>query len=156
MFSISLPWWEFVVRGLVVYIMLLILLRIVGRKSISQMTPFDLVLLLILSNAVQNSMNGGDNSLVGGLIIAFVLVASNELINYLVIKNKGLAILVEGKPEILVHNGKVFRKLMQKERITDDDLKMALRMNGLMNLEEVEYAIIESTGHISVIPLRPK
>ena len=152
----SLPWWEFVVRGLVVYFSLLIILRIAGRKSVSQMTPFDLVLLLILSNAVQNSMNGGDNSLVGGLIIAVALVASNELISYLAIKNKKLSTLIDGRPEILVHNGRIFEKIMQKERITEADLKTALRMNGLMSVDEVHYAMIEATGHISIIPLRPK
>ncbi len=156
MFSMSLPWWEFIVRGLAVYFALLIILRLAGRKSVSQMTPFDLVLLLILSNAVQNSMNGGDNSLLGGLIIAIALVLSNELVSYIGLYSKSFADVVDGVPEVLVHNGKVFHKIMRKERITDEDLKSALRMSGLMNLDEVEYAIIEATGHISIIPLRKK
>ena len=80
MFNLAIPWWELIVRGAIVYAFLLLLLRITGKRQIGQLAPFDLVLLLVLSNAVQNSMNGGDNSLVGGLISATTLVILNFLI----------------------------------------------------------------------------
>ena len=97
MFTLSVPWWEFVVRGIVIYFFLLLLLRVTGKRQISQMSPFDLVLLLILSNAVQNSMNAGDNSLVGGIISATTLVALNYGIGILTYRSKRMERLVEGR-----------------------------------------------------------
>ena len=78
MWKTSLPWWEFIFRGLIVYVFLLVILRITGKRQVGQLAPFDLVLLLVLSNAVQNSMNGGDNSVTGGLIAATTLVLAND------------------------------------------------------------------------------
>ena len=83
MFAMAVPWWEFVIRGVAVYLFLLIFLRITGRRPTGQYAPFDLVLLLILSNAVQNSMNAGDNSLIGGLISAATLIACHMLLAHL-------------------------------------------------------------------------
>lgn len=88
MFQISVPWWELVIRSVAVYAFLLFILRISGKRQIGQLAPFDLVLLLVLSNAVQNSMSAGDNSLIGGLLIASTLVAINFLVGYATYKNK--------------------------------------------------------------------
>ena len=151
MFNLSLPWWEFVVRGVVVYFAMLILLRLGGRKQVGQMSPFDFVLLLVLSNAVQNSMNGGDNSLTGGLIIAVALVIANWLMGYLTFKSKKFSRLLEGKPEILIHNGKIFEDILLKEKITHEELRSILRKNGFTDIQQVKYAVIETTGDISVI-----
>lgn len=151
MLNLSLPWWEFVVRGVVVYFAMLILLRLGGRKQVGQMSPFDFVLLLVLSNAVQNSMNGGDNSLTGGLIIAVALVIANWLMGYLNFKSKKISELIEGKPEILIHNGKVFEDLLFKEKITVEELKATLRKSGIFEITHVKYAVLETTGEISVI-----
>ena len=82
MFDMSLPWWEFVLRGAVVYLFLMVMLRFTGKRQTGQLAPFDLILLLILSNALQNAMNGGDNSLVGGLISALTLIGLNELLTH--------------------------------------------------------------------------
>src|ERR1700687_3867234 len=100
MWNIAVPWWELIVRSVVVYAFLLILLRLTGKRQIGQLAPFDLVLLLVLSNAVQNSMNGGDNSVLGGLISATTLIALNFLVGYLVYRNKRLELLIEGQPEV--------------------------------------------------------
>ena len=88
MFNISVPWWELVIRGLIVYLFLIGLLRLTGKRQIGEFSPLDLILLLILSNAVQNSMSAGDNSLVGGLISATTLVGINYLVNLLMFKSK--------------------------------------------------------------------
>jgi uncharacterized membrane protein YcaP (DUF421 family) len=151
MFNLSLPWWEFVVRGVVVYFAMLILLRLGGRKQVGQMSPFDFVLLLVLSNAVQNSMNGGDNSLTGGLIIAVALVAANWLMGFMTFRSKKISGLLEGKPEILIHNGKIFEDMLMKEKITHEELRSTLRKNGFSDLQQVKYAVLETTGEISVI-----
>src|SRR6201986_4510226 len=108
MWSMSLVWWEFVLRGAIIYIFLIVLLRLTGKRQIGQLAPFDLVLLLVLSNAVQNSMNGGDNSLVGGLVSATTLVALNYGIGYATFRNKRLEGLIEGRPQLVIHNGHIF------------------------------------------------
>ena len=96
MWAIELPhWWEFVVRAVVVYVFLLVLLRLTGKRQVGQLAPFDLVLLLVLSNAVQNSMNGGDNSITGGMILATTLVLLNFGVGWLTYRSKGLEALIE-------------------------------------------------------------
>src|SRR6184192_4410655 len=107
MWTHSLPhWWEFIVRAVIVYLFLMVLLRLTGKRQVGQLAPFDLVLLLVLSNAVQNSMNG-DNSITGGVLLASTLVALNWLVGWMTFRSKGLEHLVEGRPIILVHNGHV-------------------------------------------------
>src|SRR5207247_3481558 len=105
MWIMSLRWWEFIVRALVVYGFLLIILRVSGKRQIGQLAPFDLVLLLVLSNAVQNSMNGGDNSVIGGLISAVTLVVLNWAVGYATYRNKRIEQFIEGKPQIIIHDG---------------------------------------------------
>ena len=105
MWSLSLPWWEFVLRALIVYFFLLVILRVTGKRQTGQLAPFDLVLLLVLSNAVQNSMNGGDNSVLGGIISAATLIALHYCVAYLTFKSRTLEAWIEGTPRTLIHNG---------------------------------------------------
>lgn len=151
MLAISLPWWEFVLRAVVVYAFLLIALRLTGKRQVGQLSPFDLVLLLVLSNAVQNSMNGGDNSLVGGLISALALVGLNYGVGVLTWKSKKVESFIEGHPKILVHDGKVLEIVMNQEKMTRHELDAAIRKAGLASLNEVRFAILENNGAISVI-----
>ena len=154
MWNTAIPWWEFIFRGTVVYVFLLILLRITGKRQIGQLAPFDLVLLLVLSNAVQNSMNGGDNSLIGGLISATTLIVLNFSVAYATYKSKWLEATVEGRPQIIVHNGQLFREAMENARLTHHELDAALRSAGCGCIEDVHSAILENSGSISVIPKR--
>ncbi|GKS75062.1 DUF421 domain-containing protein [Acidovorax sp. SUPP950] len=151
MLAMSVPWWEFIVRGVIVYLFLLVFLRLTGKRQTGQTAPFDLVLLLILSNAVQNSMNAGDNSLVGGLISALTLIACHVLLAQLTFHFPRLAHLVDGKPEVLVQGGQVNAALMRKELISTEDLAAALRAGGSLHLHEVERATIETNGQITVV-----
>ena len=151
MWNIAIPVWELIVRGGVVYVFLLILLRITGKRQVGQMAPFDLVLLLVLSNAVQNSMNGGDNSLVGGLISATTLVGLNFLIGLMTYKSKKLEAIIEGRPQVLVHNGKLFEDVMASAKLTHHELDSALRQAGCNCVEEVHSAIRENNGSSSVV-----
>jgi len=148
MWNIAVPWWELVVRSAAVYVFLLVLLRITGKRQIGQLAPFDLVLLLVLSNAVQNSMNAGDNSLIGGLIAAATLIGLNFLVSLATFRSKRLESLVEGRPQVLIHNGKLFEEVMAKAKLTHHELNTALREG----IEEVRSAILENNGTISVIP----
>src|SRR6478752_9522282 len=122
MLSLGVPIWELVLRSAIVYGFLIGLLRLTGKRQIGQLAPFDLVLLLVLSNAVQNSMNGGDNSLVGGLVSAVTLVGLNLGIGYATFKSKKLEALIEGRPLVIIHNGRVFEDVMRRANLTHNEL----------------------------------
>ena len=148
----SIVWWEFVVRGLIIYAFLILLLRLTGKRQIGQMAPFDLVLLLVLSNAVQNSMNGGDNSVVGGMISAVTLVGANWIVGLLTYRSKTMEDLVEGRPEVLIHHGKLFQKTLDHAKLTHHEVMSALRQAGCSSVEDVQSAFLENDGSISVVP----
>lgn len=150
MFDIAVPWWELVVRAVVVYVVLLLLIRLTGKRQIGQFSPYDLVLLLILSNAVQNSMNAGDNSLVGGLVIALTLVTLNHLVGLLTFRSKRMEGIIDGRPQVLIHDGKLFEDVMTNAKITHTELMSSLRESGYFSIGEVELAILENNGRISV------
>jgi uncharacterized membrane protein YcaP (DUF421 family) len=155
MWDISLPhWWEFVVRAIVVYVFLVVLLRLTGKRQVGQLAPFDLVLLLVLSNAVQNSMNGGDNSITGGIILATTLVAINSCVGWLSYRSKGLEALIEGRPVILVHDGKIDHISLRKVQMTTHELEASLRAAGFAGPATVRFAVLENTGKVSVIPMQ--
>ena len=155
MLNMTVPWWELILRSVVVYAFLLILLRISGKRQVGQLAPFDLVLLLVLSNAVQNSMNGGDNSLVGGLLSATILVGLNFLIGFATFRSKRLEAIIEGRPQVLIHNGKLYEDLMAKSQLTHHELDAALRQAGCANIGECHSAILENNGSISVTARKP-
>jgi uncharacterized membrane protein YcaP (DUF421 family) len=151
MWKMAVPWWELIARGAVVYVFLLILLRLTGKRQVGQLAPFDLVLLLVLSNAVQNSMNAGDNSLVGGLISATTLVGVNYLVGLATFRSKKLEAIVEGRPQVLIHNGKLFEDVMAKAHLTHHELHAALRQAGCASVSDVHSAVLENSGAVSVI-----
>jgi uncharacterized membrane protein YcaP (DUF421 family) len=150
MWKMSLPWWEFVARAVLVYIFLIVLLRMTGRRQVGQLAPFDLVLLLVLSNALQNSMNGGDKTVTGGLISALTLVGANWAVGYATFRSKKLGRLVEGRPQVIIHNGHVYRDVMAAEHLTQDELDAAIRLAGCASIHDVHFAILENNGQISV------
>ena len=150
MFNMSVPWWEFILRGLVVYVFLIVLLRLTGKRQIGQLSPFDLVLLLILSNAVQNSMNAGDNSLVGGLILATTLVAVNYLVGLITFKSKKLEAIIEGRPQVIIYEGKLFEDVMNDTKLTRQELDSTLRHSGYFDIKDVKLAILENSGSVTV------
>ncbi len=146
-----LPWWELLLRGVIVYAFLLVLIRITGRRQTGMMTPFDFILLLILSNTVQNAMNGGDNSLGGGLFLAGTLVVITWIMLLLSRHYRLVHWALVGRPAFLVRDGEVQEKVMHRERITHHELMSALRSAGLANSEQAKDVILETNGTISVI-----
>ena len=150
-----LPWWELLLRGIIVYAFLLCLIRITGRRQTGMMTPFDFILLLILSNTVQNAMNGGDNSLGGGLFLAGTLIAINWMMLLLSRHYRLVHWALVGRPVFLVRDGDVQEKVMQRERITHHELMSALRQSGLANIEQAKDVVLETNGTISVIHKEP-
>ncbi|HSP16053.1 MAG TPA: YetF domain-containing protein [Thermoanaerobaculia bacterium] len=154
MLTMSVAWWELILRGVIVYGFLLVLLRITGKRQVGQLAPFDLVLLLVLSNAVQNSMNGGDNSLIGGLVSATTLVALNWVVGILTFRSKRMELLIEGRPMVLIHNGELFEDVMSRAHLTHHELNSALRDAGCACVEDVHCAILENNGAITVTSKR--
>lgn len=150
MWSISLPWWEFVLRGIIVYVFLLVLLRTTGKRQVGQLAPFDLVLLLVLSNAVQNSMNGGDNTITAGVLLSVTLVGLNGLIGWATWKSKRIEALVEGRPQLIIHNGVVYQDVIDKARLTHHEIEAALRASGCGSIADVQFAVLENNGQITV------
>ena len=150
MFNLAVPWWELVIRGLIVYLFLIGLLRLTGKRQIGEFSPLDLILLLILSNAVQNSMSAGDNSLIGGLISATTLVGINYLVNLLMFKNKKFEAILEGGPQVLISQGKIFEEVMNDAKLTRLELDSTLRLAGYFELKKVKLAILENNGQVSV------
>src|SRR3982074_1005174 len=140
MWNLAVPVWELVLRSAVVYAFLIGLLRLTGKRQIGQLAPFDLVLLLVLSNAVQNAMNGGDNSLVGGLVSAATLVGLNFGIGYATFRSKRLQGLIEGRPQVIIHNGRIYEDVMRHAKLTHHELSAALRRAGCTCAEEVQAA----------------
>jgi uncharacterized membrane protein YcaP (DUF421 family) len=151
MWNMSVAWWELILRSVIVYAFLLALLRVTGKRQVGQLAPFDLVLLLVLSNAVQNSMNGGDNSIAGGLISATTLVVLNYLVGLATFRSKRLEAIIEGRPEVLIHNGKLFESVMARAKLTHHELHAALRQADCSCIEDVHSAILENNGSISVV-----
>src|SRR4051794_24112102 len=152
MWQLTVPAWALVLRSVVVYSFLICLLRLTGKRQVGQLAPFDLVLLLILSNAVQNAMNSGDNSIVGGMISAVTLVGVNWIVGLVTYKSKIAERLVEGTPELLVHNGKIAEGALRWAKMTQRELLSALREAGCADVAEVRAAFLENDGSISVIP----
>lgn len=145
------PWWEFILRGGLVYGFLLLAFRLTGKRQVGQLAPFDLVLLLVVSNAVQNSMNAGDNSVTAGLILVLTLVGLNAGLGWLSFRSKKAESILEGSPRILIHNGEVMEPVLKAERITRHELLSALRQEGLSEFSQVHVALLETNGHITVI-----
>jgi len=150
MWSPSLPWWEFVLRGVIVYVFLLVILRVTGKRQTGQLAPFDLVLLLVLSNAVQNAMNGGDNSVSGGIISATTLIALHYAVAFMTFKNKTLEAWIEGTPRTLIHNGVLNEEVMRSELLTRHELAAALRSAGCSEIGHIRVATLENNGQITV------
>lgn len=155
MWILSVPWWGLVIRAVVVYVFLVILLRISGKRQVGQLSPFDLVLLLVLSNAVQNAINAGDNTITGGIISASTLVGLNYVVGWLTFRFKKIEGIVEGRPVVLIHHGQIIHAAMKEVMMTVHELNNALRAEGVTSPEEVLVAVLENSGKITVIPIPP-
>jgi uncharacterized membrane protein YcaP (DUF421 family) len=143
---------EVVVRTLVVYVVLLLGLRVAGKRELGQMTTFDLVVVLVISNAVQNAMVGSNTSLTGGLVAAATLLVVNGALWRLGIRSGTLREWMRGEPTLLVHDGALIREHLRSEGVDEDEVMQALREHGVDDLSEVRSAVLEVDGTISVIP----
>ncbi|HKH99726.1 MAG TPA: YetF domain-containing protein [Candidatus Sulfotelmatobacter sp.] len=142
---------QIMLRTGVIYLLVLIGVRLSGKREVGQMTPFDLTLLLLLSNSVQNAMTGPDTSLLGGAVAASTLLVLNYLVAGVSGSNRHLRRLIEGEPTLLVHDGKIVEAHMARERVSMDELHRALREHGINSCDQVALAVLEVDGSISCL-----
>src|SRR5664279_954247 len=137
---------EIALRTGAIYCLVLLGIRISGKREVGQMTPFDLTLLLLLSNSVQNAMTGPDTSLLGGAVAACTLLVLNYGVAAVSGSNRRLRRLIEGQPTLLIHDGKIIEPHMARERVSMDELHRALREHGINNCDQVALAVLEVDG----------
>jgi uncharacterized membrane protein YcaP (DUF421 family) len=150
MFDMDHAWWEFVVRATVVYVFLLVLVRLTGKRTVGQFTPFDLIVVMLLSEAVSGSLAGQDGSLTGGLIAATTLIAINALIALVTARSPKADALLEGKPVLVGRDGQIYRDVLKHQRVPVSDLEQALREHDCQ-IENMRMAVLESDGKISIL-----
>ena len=150
MFDLSIGIVEIVLRAALVFAVLFLLLRFGGKKHVGELAPFDLVVLLILSETVQGALIADDKSLVGGLIAAATLIALGHVVGYLSWRSKQMERFFEGAPRVLVRNGRVLKETLAKEQVTHSELIEALRREGCTSLKKVRFAVLENDGTITV------
>ena len=142
---------QIVLRTAIIYAVVLIGVRLSGKREVGQMTPFDLTLLLLLSNSVQNAMTGPDTSLLGGAVAACTLLVLNYAVAQLSGSNRRFRRVVEGEPSLLIHDGKIIDAHLVKERVSMDELLRALREHGIATCQDVALAVLEVDGSISCL-----
>ncbi len=152
MLTLAVPLWDIVIRTVAVYFVILVGLRLSGKREIGQMTVFDLVVLLLLANSVQSAMLGPDQSLTGGIVAAAVLLTINGLMARLRLRWPRLRRIVEGSPTLLILRGQVIQDHLRREGLDRQNLEAALREHGVVDLADVEMAVLEIDGSISVVP----
>ena len=150
MLDLSVQWWELVVRGVVIYVLLLVMVRATGKRTMGQFTPFDLLVMLLLSEAVSNSLNAGDESLIGGLIGAGVLILLNLGAAMLSSRSHLIKVLLEGEPAVIGSDGRIDKSALRREEVASADVQKRLREEGL-ELKDVEKIYLETDGGISFV-----
>ena len=155
----EVPILEKIIRPLVVYFFLLLAFRLAGKRELGQMTPFDLIVLLTISNVLQNAMIGPDNSLSGGLIGGLTLFCANGLVSRLVLHFPKLEKLLEGKPTLLIEDGRILTKNLRREVMTRDELQRAIRKHDLdptADLPFIKKALLERDGTVTIVHQRER
>jgi uncharacterized membrane protein YcaP (DUF421 family) len=156
MFNIPIPFLEKLIRPVLVYIFLVLLLRIFGKRELAQLNPFDFVVLISLSNTVQNAIIGDDNSVAGGFIGAFSLMLCNYLVVRFLFRHRRLDQVVEGKAAVLVKEGQLQKKAIARELITVSELDIVARRQGFDGVQALEECILEPGGTFSMKPKEPQ
>lgn len=156
MFHLGTPIWQIVVRSVVVYVVVFAGFRLLGKRELGQMTIFDLVLILLIANAVQNAMVGPDASLQGGIVAALVLLVVNQGLAQIRVRSPLADRLFQGQSTVLVEHGQLLMPQLRKQGLEEEDLRMAMREHGIEDLKEVELAVLETDGSISIVPSSSK
>ncbi len=151
MFDLAMPWWAFVLRACLVYFLLLVMIRMTGKRTMGQFTPFDMLLVVLLGNAVQNALLGQDTSVGGGLLLAATLIALNWIVGLASARSPKVERWVEGSPVLLAREGQVYRDVLRRELISHEDFEKAIRDAGCLDVADIKLAVLENNGHITVV-----
>lgn len=141
-----------VIRATIVYSFVLLLFRVSGKRTLAEVTPFDLVIALIISEAIQQALIDTDNSLTNALLVVTTLIALDMTLLYGTFRFKRLDRIINGVPVVVVQDGELLRERMRKERLLEDDIRTAAREQGLERLDQIKYAIVERGGTITIVP----
>jgi len=155
-FGIHAPLWQIAYRSAIVYIVIVLLMRLTGRRQLGQMTPFDLVLILLIANAVQNAMVGPDVTILGGVVAAAALLATDQVFTRLVERVPRARRIFQGEPILLVSDGELLESHLHTSGLTADLVLQACREHGFDDLRQVKVAILEIDGTISIVPIGTK
>ena len=144
---------EVVVRTAVVYLFLVLILRLSGKREVGQMSILELIVILLISDAVQNSMVGDDTTLPGGLLAVLTLLGLDYGLSQLTSRSRRLRQAIEGEPRLLVRDGRLLTRALREEKVDADEVRAAIRAQGIARVDEVRLAVLETDGSISVIPM---
>ena len=150
MFTLSEPWWELLLRAAIVYLMVLLLLRLTGKRQVGEFTPFDLVLLLLISEGVSNALRADESSVSGAFLVISTMLGINWVMGKLSASSRPFERLIEGRPRFLIRNGTVDYRSLRRESISNSELLMALRAQQCFSPHDATYAVLETDGTISV------
>ncbi|HEX5417627.1 MAG TPA: YetF domain-containing protein [Chloroflexota bacterium] len=139
-------------KTMIVYVFLILGLRLLGKRELGQMTLYDLVLIIVLANAVQNAMVGSDTTLLGGIVAATTLLALNRLFNYFLVRSPALERETVGEPALIIQNGQLLSRQLRREGVTEAQVMAALREHEIDRIADVKMAVLEVDGTISVVP----
>ena len=151
LFDLAMPWWVFIARAVIVYFVLLAMIRVSGKRTMGQFTAFDMLLVVLLGNAVQNALLGPDTSVGGGLLLAATLIGLNWLVGLASARSARVEALVEGSPVLLAREGQVYKEVLRRELISKEDFEKAMREEGVDDVGDIHMAVLETNGHITMI-----
>jgi len=150
MWTLTQPWWEPVIRAAILYAVLLVLIRWSGRRTIGQFTPFDLLVVMLLSESVSSALTGGDDSLAAGLVSAATLIALNTAVAVLTARNATVRVMVEGEAVLIGKDGHIFAHVLRRHHVPESDVRQALR-EADCELPRMQCAFLEANGQISIL-----
>lgn len=151
MWTLNTPWYDSAIRGVFIFLFLFFLVRLIGKKQLNKYSPFELILLIIVSEAIYTEIIGNDHSIPAVVISTSVLFGLYMLLNELTYRFAWFERLIEGQPKVIILNGKIHKRVMKREKISEADLFEAIREHEIMKSEDVKCAILEKDGKISVI-----
>jgi uncharacterized membrane protein YcaP (DUF421 family) len=153
MWQLTVPWWELVARAAIVYALLLLLIRVSGRRTLGQFTPFDLLVVMLLSESVSNALNGGDESILAGIISACTLIGLNLAVAFVTARSVGVQKALQGEPVLVGRQGEIFSTVLKKHHVPNADVEQALR-EADCDQADMQCAFLESDGRISILKKR--
>lgn len=152
LFDLNAPWWHFPLRAALIYISVLVLMRLAGKRAVGEFTPFDLVVVILLGESMQSGLVPEEKSVVASLLAGTTLIGLNYLFGFISTRSRKFDSLVEGDPVVLVRNGKVIEQALKNENVPRGDLEEAMRRFEVIQLADVRLAVLETDGEITIIP----